>query len=499
MIPAQGWLSEEKGEAEGDPGWLPLPGLLRHRLLADLTQGSAAADWQVGRYELTGDLDVERTVSATVREGGALVPIHQRRRFSDESLFLIERQGPFDHMAALFELVVRRLRDEGVHLERFFYRDDPRFLTSPERGETLRLNDVLNRYQDCRLVVVATADGFFHPLTGEPEIWLGDIGNLVPRVLLNTRPLDEWGWREMALFESGFSLTIADTDGLERAGKKLGRQHDQTPTFLGMAPAEEDKKESSEQSIHRNTAALKRGDTSFDVSYVPTMVMISTGFFKMGSSRRKSQGQFHECPRHRVVFKRRFTIGRCPVTFRQYDHYCDVTGRQKPDDEGWGRDQRPVINVSWLDARDYAYWLSRLTGKHYRLPSEAEWEYACRAGTKTPYAFGDAITGEQANFGGNVNQTTEVGAYLSNAWGLNDMHGNVWEWVADGWHKSYLGAPKDGTAWIDDGEISTVVRVVRGGSWYDSSDAVRSASRGGFDVTQASNCVGFRLASELGR
>ena len=124
-------------------------------------------------------------------------------------------------------------------------------------------------------------------------------------------------------------------------------------------------------------------------------------------------------------------------------------------------------------------WLGRQTGKSYRLPSEAEWEYACRAGTTTRYAFGDAITPKDANYSeSKLGKTTEVGAYPPNAWGLHDMHGNVWEWVEDVYHDSYQGAPTDGSAWIDgEGENSSRVRVFRGGSWYRNPRVLRSALR----------------------
>lgn len=119
-------------------------------------------------------------------------------------------------------------------------------------------------------------------------------------------------------------------------------------------------------------------------------------------------------------------------------------------DPGFAQTNRhPVVGVSWRDAVAYSEWLGRQTGKSYRLPSEAEWEYACRAGTTTRYAFGDAITPKEANYSESIGKTTKVGAYPPNAWGLYDMHGNVWEWVADIYHDIYQGAPTDGTVWID--------------------------------------------------
>jgi len=143
-------------------------------------------------------------------------------------------------------------------------------------------------------------------------------------------------------------------------------------------------------------------------------------------------------------------------------------------------------------------WLSKAAGKRYRLPSEAEWEYAARAGTTTRYAFGDEITPKQANFDHSFGKTTEVGAYPTNAWGLFDMHGNLYEWVEDVWHDDYGGAPADGTAWLDnEGKISSRVRVIRGGSWLNLPGLLRSANRSRFDPEGRDIHLGFRVARTL--
>jgi formylglycine-generating enzyme required for sulfatase activity len=154
-----------------------------------------------------------------------------------------------------------------------------------------------------------------------------------------------------------------------------------------------------------------------------------------------------------------------------------------------------VVCVSWEDAKTYVEWLGKETGQLYRLPSEAEWEYACRAGTTTRYWWGDdSPTPEQANFGMNVRRTTEVGFYPANPWGLHDMHGNVWEWVEDCWNDSYEGAPNDGSAWTS-GDCSR--RVLRGGSWNYEPELLRSALRS-VDLTGGrDNYVGFRVARTL--
>ena len=151
-----------------------------------------------------------------------------------------------------------------------------------------------------------------------------------------------------------------------------------------------------------------------------------------------------------------------------------------------------MINVSWEDAQAYADWLSKKTGQSYRLLSEAEWEYVCRAGTTTRYSWGDDLpTPEQANF--NVGKATEVGSYPANPWGLHDMHGNVWEWVEDCGNESYDGAPTDGSAWTS----GDYCRVLRGGSWYFDQGSLRSASRYNRFPGLRLNIFGFRVARTL--
>jgi formylglycine-generating enzyme required for sulfatase activity len=159
-----------------------------------------------------------------------------------------------------------------------------------------------------------------------------------------------------------------------------------------------------------------------------------------------------------------------------------------------------------MDAQLYLRWLSQKTGQVYRLPTEAEWEYACRAGTKTAFSFGDTISTEQANYDGHytynggqrgayVQGTSKVGAYQPNPWGLFDMHGNVWEWTQDVVHDNYVGAPADGRAWEEGGDPAR--RVLRGGSWLYNPRYLRSAVRNGFSAVLANDIVGFRVARKL--
>ncbi len=237
----------------------------------------------------------------------------------------------------------------------------------------------------------------------------------------------------------------------------------------------------------------------------PSMVVVPAGQFLMGSPPSEPERSENEGPQHQVRIKKPFAIGKYEVTFEEYDAFAQATGRAKPDDEGWGQGRRPVINVSWEDATAYVKWLSEQTAKQYRLPSEAEWEYAARAGTTTPFHTGEQITTRQANFDGNYTyngsakgecrgKTVAVGSFPANAFGLHDVHGNVWEWVQDCWHDNYVGAPEDGVAW-ESGECAR--RVLRGGSWDDDPRDVRPANRGGSTPVNRFNDIGFRLARTL--
>ena len=193
------------------------------------------------------------------------------------------------------------------------------------------------------------------------------------------------------------------------------------------------------------------------------MVAIPGGTFKMGSP--KGEGNNYEKPQHEVTVQP-FYMGKYPITQAQYQ---TVMGKNPSYFKG---DKRPVEKVSWNEAVEFCQRLSQQTGTEYRLPSEAEWEYAARAGTTTAYYFGDTMTKELANYAGS--ETTVVGEYPPNAFGLYDMHGLVWEWCQDNWHYNYEKAPNDGKAWVS-GFGST--KVIRGGSWNFNPVFCRSASR----------------------
>ena len=231
----------------------------------------------------------------------------------------------------------------------------------------------------------------------------------------------------------------------------------------------------------------------------PEMVVIPAGRFQMGCVSGIECEDF-EKPVREVAISRPFAVSQGEVTFQQWDACAAAGGcSHRPDDEGWGRGRRPVINVSWDDAQQYVRWLSKETGATYRLLTEAEWEYAARAGSSTAYSWGNGIGSVRANCDGcrsqwDRRQTSPVGSFAANAWGLHDMHGNVFEWVEDCSNGSYSGAPSDGDAWLS-GDCST--RVSRGGSWSDRPRYVRSASRSWVLTLFRFDILGFRVARTL--
>lgn len=229
----------------------------------------------------------------------------------------------------------------------------------------------------------------------------------------------------------------------------------------------------------------------------PLLTTIPAGRFLMGSPDSEPDRSDGEGPQHAVIIARPFALGVYAVTFAEYDRFCEITGRKPSNDYGWGRENRPVINVSWQDAQAYCDWLNEQTGQSYRLPSEAEWEYACRAGTQTPFHTGETINPDQANFNSEYEKTLPVGSFAPNTFGLYDMHGNVWEWTQDCWHENYHNAPDDGSAWLEKDGGRCNRRVIRGGSWIDGPQVVRSAIRFRGITVAAFNIQGFRIARDF--
>jgi formylglycine-generating enzyme required for sulfatase activity len=256
------------------------------------------------------------------------------------------------------------------------------------------------------------------------------------------------------------------------------------------------------------------GETFKECDVCPEMVVAPAGRFLMGSPESEAERGANEGPQREVTIARPFAVGRFEVTFAQWDACVAAGGCAPPEegpysplDEGWGRDTRPVINVSWQDAKRYVRWLNgRIGGKAYRLLSEAEWEYAARAGTTTAFSTGATIAPTQAQYAhrqayagspvlaANPGRTAPVGSFPANAFKLHDMHGNVWEWVEDCFAASYARAPTDGSALVNQ---SCSERVIRGGSWYVIPRVLRSANRSGNIPTSRYYGIGFRVARTL--
>ena len=235
-----------------------------------------------------------------------------------------------------------------------------------------------------------------------------------------------------------------------------------------------------------------------DCPECPELVVVSEGWYMMGSLSGEAGRGGDEGPVHRVTIDRPFAVGVREVTFGEWDACVSDKGcgGYRPDDAGWGRGPRPVVNVSWREAKAYVEWLSGETGEEYRLLSESEWEYVARAGTETRYWWGDEIGRNRANCRGcgsrwDGRQTAPVGSFSANAFGLYDVHGNVREWVEDCWNASYAGAPSDGKAWVS-GDCDW--RVLRGGSWIDAPRNLRSASRNRLTTGNRNLGNGFRVA-----
>jgi formylglycine-generating enzyme required for sulfatase activity len=286
--------------------------------------------------------------------------------------------------------------------------------------------------------------------------------------------------------------------------------------------------------------AKKPGDQFRECKDCPEMAVIPGGEFTMGSPSDEKGHDPNEEPQHIVRIAKPFAVSKFDVTFAEWDACFSVGGcLHRPIDYGWGRDRQPVISVSWNDAKAYVAWLSKMTGKDYRLPTEAEWEYAARAGTTTAYYWGDEIGENNTNCNGcgselGGKQTAPVGSFAPNAFGLYDMFGNVWDWVEDCYHNNYQGAPTDGSAWGGTAPVGSFApprlydmfrkvwdwvedyfqnnyeraartaracndRVIRSGSWDDQPQDVRAADRYRYSPGVVDSHVGFRVARTLSR
>jgi formylglycine-generating enzyme required for sulfatase activity len=299
---------------------------------------------------------------------------------------------------------------------------------------------------------------------------------------------------EQKLSEAQTALTAAN----ERAEREEAARK---KAEAGPTPRPRDTREDTA----RATAGLMPGESFKDCTNCPEMVVVPAGSFTMGSPEEEPQRNSHESPQRRVTFEKPFSVGRFAVTFTEWDACVDAggCGGYRPSDEGWGRGDRPVINLSWNDAEAYVRWLSKKTGKEYRLLSEAEREYVTRAGTTTPFWWGSSISTRQANYNGNYtyngSQTGEyrgmtlpVKSFEPNPWGLYQVHGNVSEWVED-CYSDYHNAPSDGSAWKTG---NCPYRMLRGGSWGSGPQYLRAAYR---DISVAPDKrignFGFRVAA----
>ncbi len=237
------------------------------------------------------------------------------------------------------------------------------------------------------------------------------------------------------------------------------------------------------------------------------LIQIPAGSFLMGAPTGEDKSRDSERPQHRVDVPE-FYLGKYPITQAQWRFGANLPKIDRdldPEPSRFKGENLPVEQVSWLDAIEFSARLSQHTGRAYRLPSEAEWEYACRAGTTTPFHFGETIDPQLANYddkytygrgqkGKYRGKTTPVGSFkVANNFGLFDMHGNVWEWCQDHWHSDYQDAPRDGSAWLDSELSKSANRVLRGGSWFDYPEDCRSAFRGHFIPDGRDDRFGFRV------
>jgi formylglycine-generating enzyme required for sulfatase activity len=244
---------------------------------------------------------------------------------------------------------------------------------------------------------------------------------------------------------------------------------------------------------------LKPGDEFKECADCPQMKVIRGGKFMMGSPESEDKRNADEGPYHPVVIGKAFAIGRVAVTFDEWDACVTLGACAFKPDEGWGRGDRPVVNVTWDDALQYVAWLTSRTGKPYRVLSEAEFEYAARGDTATPYPWGTEIGFSHANCkdcgsAWDLKSTAPVRSFQPNAFGLFDMEGNTWTWVQDCYHENYQGAPDDGSPWLTDSDCK--YHVVRGGAWYSDADVLRSANRGKSFLRRL-DALGLRVARSL--
>ena len=298
-------------------------------------------------------------------------------------------------------------------------------------------------------------------------------------------------------------LTLVVVVPLRAAATESGQQADQLTADMTFRDCDQ----CSEMRRHQDEEWVPVHMTFRDCAQCPEMVVVPAGSFIMGSAASEPGRYVNEGPTREVTIPDDFAVGVYEVTFREWDA-CIASGGcngYRPNDAGWGRGLRPVINLSWQDTQSWLHWLSARTGHDYRLLSEAEWEYVARAGTTRAFYTGDQLTTDQANFDGSRtyngspagaarNKTLEVGTFPANPFGLYDVYGNAWEWVEDCWNDSYATVPVDASA--NPGELCPV-RALRGGAWYNNPRDLRSAHRFWFRYDLRYVSFGFRIARTL--
>ena len=271
--------------------------------------------------------------------------------------------------------------------------------------------------------------------------------------------------------------------------------------FIAYDPSKEEKAQAKNKAPFLKAAeepfSPELQDKLKDGGVGPLMVVVPTGSFIMGDI--LGGGDETELPLRKVTIGRPFAIGMYEVTFEEYDRFVRMTDRSFPKDKNWGRDNRPVINVNWNDAKAYVKWLSKQTGKKYRLPTEAEWEYVARAGNQTRYTWGDELGINNANCKGcgslwDNAQTAPVGKFKANGFGLYDLQGNVREWVEDCFYEEYGATHLDGSARLIG---NCRMRGARGGSWRGTEDTLRTAKRRWSPIRFRSDMIGIRVVRDL--
>lgn len=311
-------------------------------------------------------------------------------------------------------------------------------------------------------------------------------------------PADFWFRQASVLQDAGLHEQAVEAS--TRYLREAGREGEHYQGALRILDAAELDLAEARRAEARARAAAERAEreaadrTAAIAASVPDMVAIPAGTFRMGCVTRGNCDN-DERPVHEVRVPA-FELSRYEVTFAQWDVCTEYGDCRWVDDEGWGRGDQPVINVSWHDAQQFLSWLSAETGESYRLPSESEWEYGARAGAETRYSWGNDIGRALANcdgcgseWGGEM--TAPVGSFPQNGFGLHDMHGNVAEWLQDCWNDNYRGAPSNGSAWAR-GDCSR--RIIRGGSWGWGPRVLRVSYRGVLYSDRAVNVTGFRVA-----